>query len=139
MNDDQDWQEDNQDDSIFYGYWRDISGNLKPIGTFVRNGRVVPRPPFDMTEPDPADNQDDLEEEMSQSYLEFEDAAFSNLAPEERRIARLAMVHKKANGEIGKTMGVSPSAISQRLHSLAKKNQAVRLWWRRKNKINQHA
>jgi hypothetical protein len=50
-----------------------------------------------------------------------------------------ACVYQKSNGEIGKVMGRSGSAISQRLQTIAKKNQAVRLWRRRKKEINQHA
>ncbi len=133
-------EEDDQDESAYYGYWRDIAGNLKPRGTFVRNGRVVPCPPFDMTEPEltSTENQEVIEKELSASYLEIEDAAFFGLNQEERHIARLAMVQQKANGEIGQIMGVSRSAISQRLRNIARKNQAVRMWWRRKKKTNQH-
>ena len=124
--------------STFFPYWRDIFGNLKPVETFIHNGRVVPRPPLSMTEPEAEPPEGQHEEEESASYLELEDVVFSNLDQEERMIARLAMVHRRPNGEIAAVMGVSRPAICQRLRRLAGKNQAVKMWWRRKNKVNQH-
>jgi hypothetical protein len=128
-----------QSESTYYGYWRDIYGKLVPVGTFVHNGRTVPRPPFAMTVPEPEQPDDQDEGEESPSYLELEKVAFYNLNDIERKIARLAMRDAKPTGEIAEIIGVSRPAISQRLRRLAKKNPCVRMWWLRKKKVNQHA
>jgi RNA polymerase sigma factor (sigma-70 family) len=128
---------DSDDDACYFPYVSRLDGTLVSIGTVRRNGKLVPR--FDPSVYEPAESEEDEEEAVkSPSYLRFEDAALDDLDELNRRIARLAMVLGRTNGEIGQMIGVSRSAISQRLKRMARKNQAVRMWWRRQNKINQY-
>jgi DNA-directed RNA polymerase specialized sigma24 family protein len=127
------------DETTYFRYCRKIDGSLEPVDVAKRNDRLVPRfhpsvlePDF-QTEPDESPEYRELVEEVSQ-----------NLSPVERR-TWLRLLDGMSILDIAAEDGVSRAAIYERIRGSSKghggmiaKNGYVAIWWRLRNKTNQH-
>jgi len=123
----------------FYRYCRGHDGKLVAVDVARQNGRVVPRFSPSITEPAlPHD------EEESEEYRELVEEVCQNLNPTERR-TWLQILDGRSLLDIAEEEGVSRAAIYERIRGNSKgqggmirKNDYCAIWWRLKNKVNQH-
>jgi len=118
----------------YFRYVRTLDGSLEPVDLARRNGRVVPRFHPSVIEP-PLPAQ---EPEESPEYRELVDEVSHNLNPLERK-TWLRLLDGMPILDVAKDDEVTRAAIYDRLRRMIAKNDYVAIWWRLKNKTNQHA
>lgn len=124
--------DDSTSEVNYFRYCRRLDGSLVPVDLARQGGRVVPRFDPSMFEP-----QSDTGEE-SQEYRELVDEVTQNLNDTEHR-TWLRILDGIPILEIAAEDGVSRAAIYDRIRRMVRKNDYVAIWWRLKNKVNQHA
>lgn len=124
---------DSSDHEVHYfRYVRRLDGSLEPVDLARRNGRVVPRFHPSVLEPPPTQDP-----EESREYRELVDEVSQNLNPLERK-TWLRLLDGVPILDVAKDDHVSRAAIYDRLRRMVVKNEYVAIWWRLKNKCNQH-
>ena len=124
--------DDYRSEITYFRYCRTLDGRLEPVDTARQNGRVVPRFPRSITEPPPSDETETAE------YRELVEEVSENLNAVERGTWLRILDHQPIL-EIAKEDGVTRAAIYDRIHRMVEKNEYCAIWWRLKNKVNQHA
>jgi hypothetical protein len=124
----------NDPETIYFRYCRTFDGRLEPVDLARRNGRLVPR--FHPSVLIPTERPDDPEQ--SGEYLDLLDEVCQNLTGLERQ-TWLKLLDQQPILEIARDAGVSRAAIYDRIRRMVNKNPYCAIWWRIKNKINQHA
>jgi hypothetical protein len=132
--------EDFQSEVTYFRYCRKIDGSLEPVDVAKRNNRLVPRFHPSVIEPElPADP------EQSTEYRELVEEVSQNLNAIERR-TWLRLLDGRSILDIAVEDGVSRAAIYERIRGNSRghagmiaKNGYVAIWWRLKNKTNQHS
>ena len=121
-----------ESETTYFRYCRRIDGSLEPVDNIRQNGRRVPRFAPSITDL-PVDTH--LE---SADYLELVEEVTENLNELERH-TWLRILDKQSILDIAAEDGVSRAAIYDRIRRMVAKNQYCAIWWRLKNKVNQHA
>ncbi len=123
----------------YFRYCRKIDGTLEPVDVAKRNGRLVPRFHPSITEPELQ-----IDPEESPEYRELVEEVTQNLNSVERR-TWLRLLDGVSILDIAAEDGVSRAAIYERIRGNSRghagmiaKNSYVAIWWRLKNKTNQH-
>ncbi len=119
-------------ETSYFRYCRRFDGTLEPVDVAKRNGRLVPRFPPSVVEADPQIGSED-----SAEYRELLEEVCQNLNDIERR-TWLRILDKIPILEIAEEDKVTRAAIYDRLRRMVAKNDYVAIWWRLKNKVNQH-
>jgi DNA-binding CsgD family transcriptional regulator len=78
-----------------------------------------------------------LEAEETPEYRELVDEVCQNLSETERR-TWLRIIDGRSILDIAREEGVSRQAIYDRIKRMVEKNEYCAIWWRLKNKTNQH-
>ena len=115
-----------------FRFCRNLAGELEAVDLARRNGRpelqfppaIVEFPLF-------------LEAEESPEYRELVDEVCQNLNEVERR-TWLKIIDSRSILDIAAEEGVSRAAIYDRIKRMVEKNPYCAIWWRLKNKVNQH-
>jgi Putative helix-turn-helix protein, YlxM / p13 like len=124
--------DDFESETSYYRYVRRLDGGLEPVDFARRNGRLVPRFHPSVTEPEiqrqgeESDEYKELVTEVSQDLNEIE------------RSTWLKILDERSIVEIAEEDGVTRAAVYDRIRRMVKKNDYVAIWWRLKNKVNQH-
>ena len=123
--------DDFDSETSYFRYVRRLDGRLESVDLARRNGRLLPRFHPSVTEPETQDREESAEyrelvEEVSQELNEIERATW------------LKILDERSILEIAEEDGVSRAAIYDRIRRMVKKNDYVAIWWRLKNKVNQH-
>lgn len=132
--------DDFQSEINYFRYCRRLDGSIEPVDLAKRNGRLVPR--FHPSVIEPASS---AEPEDSAEYRELVEEVCQNLNPVERR-TWLRLLDGRSILDVAAEDGVSRAAIYERIRGnnrghigMVGKNGYVAIWWRIKNKHNQHA
>jgi hypothetical protein len=117
--------------SQFHQYRR-IDGAIEPVTLIRRNRRPEIQFPADIVEcPLFADAEE------SDEYRELLDEVCQNLNEIERR-TWLRIIDGRSILDIAGEERVSRAAIYDRIKRMVEKNTYCAIWWRLKNKVNQH-
>jgi len=125
-------QDDFESETSYFRYVRLLDGRLEPVDLARRNGRAVPRFHPSVTEP-----QADPPGEDSAEYQELVTEVSQDLT-EIERCTWMKILDERSIHEIAEEEGVSRAAVYDRIRRMVKKNDYVAIWWRLKNKVNQH-
>lgn len=121
-----------QSDVIQFHQYRRIDGTVEPVDLIWRNRRPEMHFP-----PAAIEFPLYLEAEESPEYKELIDEVCQNLNDIERR-TWLRIIDGRTILDIAAEEGVTRPAIYDRIRRMVRKNSYVAIWWRLKNKINQH-
>lgn len=120
------------DDSARFQRYRRIDGTVEQVGLIRRNRRPeLQFPPAIIEFP----LYDDAEE--TPEYRELLDEVCQGLNEIERR-TWLRIIDGRSILDIAGEDGVSRTAIYDRIRRMVEKNSYCAIWWRLKNKVNQH-
>jgi hypothetical protein len=115
-------------ETLYFGYCRDLTGNLVVIDTAKQNGRIVPRFSPNQFEPEPEESEGEVDELLGEIC--------QNLTAIERR-TWLQLVDGLSILDVAAGEGVSRTAIYERIRGNSKghggmvaKNDYVAIWWR---------
>jgi DNA-directed RNA polymerase specialized sigma24 family protein len=111
---------------------RRIDGAVEPVDLIRRNRRPEIQFPADIVEYPLF-----TEAEQSDEYRELLDEVCQNLNDIERR-TWLRIIDGRSILDIAAEEGVSRPAIYDRIKRMVEKNSYCAIWWRLKNKVNQH-
>jgi hypothetical protein len=119
-------------ESSYFHQYRRIDGAVEPVNLVRRNRRTEIQFP-------PAVTEFPLfsEAEENPEYRELVDEVCENLNDIERR-TWLRIIDGRSISDVAEEDEVSRQAIYCRLQSMVRKNRYVAIWWRLKNKTNQH-
>ena len=120
------------DESFSFRQCRRIDGVVEPVNLIRRNGRPELQFP-------PAIVEFPLytEAEETPEYRELVDEVCQNLNEIERR-TWMKIIDGRSILDIADEEGVSRPAIYDRIRRMVAKNSYCAIWWRLKNKTNQH-
>ena len=124
--------DNNTTETTYFRYFRNLQGELMSIDFAKQSRRRVPLFDRSCLTPDFHD-----QEEESAEMKELQDEVSYSLTPTERSTF-LRLLDDFSIAELAKDDRVSRAAIYCRIHSMVPKNEYVKIWWERKNKINQH-
>jgi hypothetical protein len=120
------------DESFVFQQYRRIDGAVQPVGLIRRNRRpTLQFPPAIVDFPVYA------EAEETPEYGELVDEVCQNLNDIERQ-TWLRIIDGRSILGIAAEEGVSRAAIYDRIKRMVEKNSYCAIWWRLKNKVNQH-
>jgi DNA-directed RNA polymerase specialized sigma24 family protein len=121
-----------QFETSYFRYVRRLDGTLEPVDLARRNGRLAPRFHPSVTEPEMQSTG-----EESPEYRELVEEVSRSLNEIERR-TWLKILDGRSILDIADEEGVSRAAIYDRISRMVSKNAYCQIWWRHKNKTNQH-
>jgi hypothetical protein len=124
---------ENIDNEAFqFHQYRRIDGAVEPVNLIRRNGRPgLQFPPAIVEFPLY------LDAEESPEYRELVDEVCQNLNEIERR-TWMKIIDGKSILDIASEEAVSRAAVYDRIKRMVEKNEYCAIWWRLKNKVNQH-
>jgi hypothetical protein len=125
-------QDSNYSDADRFHHYSRIDGVVEPLGQIRRNRRTEMQFPSNVVEFPLY-----LEAEENLDYKELVDEVCLNLNETERR-TWLRIIDGRSILDIADEEGVSRAAIYDRIKRMVKKNSYCAIWWRLKNKVNQH-
>lgn len=111
---------------------RRVNGAVEPVNLIRRN-----RHPELQFPPDIVEFPLYTEAEETLEYRELVDEVCQNLNEIERR-TWLKIIDGRSILDIAAEEGVSRPAIYDRIKRMVEKNEYCAIWWRLKNKVNQH-
>ena len=119
-------------ESLYFHSCCRIDGAVEPVDLIRRNRRPeLQFPPAIVEFPLY------LEAEEAPEYRELIDEVCQNLSEIERR-TWLRIIDGRSILDIAAEEGVSRQAIYDRIKRMVEKNSYCAIWWRLKNKVNQH-
>ena len=121
----------NESEVLYFRYYRTFEGSLAPVDVARRNGRAVPR-----FHPSVTDHSTSSDEESAE-YQELVNEVCQHLNEVEQR-TWLRIIDGRSILDIASEEGVSRPAIYDRIKRMVAKNEYCAIWWRLKNKVNQH-
>ena len=121
-----------ENEACRFHQYRRIDGAVEPVNLIRRNGR-----PEIQFHPAIVEFPLYTEAEENPEYRELVDEVCQNLNEIERR-TWLKIIDGKSILDIASEEGVSRPAIYDRIKRMVEKNEYCAIWWRLKNKVNQH-
>lgn len=121
-----------ENEAFQFHRYRRIDGAVEPVNLIRRNGRPeIHFPPGIVEFPLYTEAEENPE------YRELVDEVCQNLNEIERR-TWMKIIDGKSILDIAAEEAVSRPAIYDRIKRMVEKNEYCAIWWRLKNKVNQH-
>src|SRR5215469_11414237 len=121
-----------ENDVLQFHHYRRIDGIIEPVDLIRRNRRPEIQFPTDIVE-----HPLFTDAEQPDEYQELLDEVCQNLNEIERR-TWLRIIDGRSILDIAAEENVTRAAIYDRIKRMVQKNSYCAIWWRLKNKTNQH-